>query len=138
MAEAAAPPQPIRMTVPAEPAIPKGEAQPYMRARTTTPSPKTPNGVSVVWTAVSVLVFIIVSIWSMSVYWFTPLTYFGMLFLYLTIVMVLRMNGLQKANPRGLKEDLIKNCFGSLLLVLGGYAIAVILIVVYVFMVLLS
>ena len=126
------------MTIPAEPAVSTSKAQPYMRARTTTSSPKTPNGVSVVWTAVSVLVFIIVSIWSMSVYWFTPLIYFGMLFLFLTFVMVLRMNGLQKANPRSLREDLIKNCFGSLLMVLGGYAIAVILIVVYVFMVLLS
>ena len=130
-------PQPIRMTAPAEPAIPKGEAQPYMRARTTTSSPKTPNGVYVGWTVVSVVVFMIVSSWSFA-WWMSPPIYFGMLFLFLTFVMVFRMNGLQKANPRALKEDLIKNCFGSLLMVLGGYAIAVILIIVYVFTVLLS
>ena len=137
MAEAAAPPEPVRMTVPAEPAVSTGEAQPYKRARTITSSPTTPNGIYVVWTVVSVVVFMIVSSWSFT-WWMTLPIYFGMLFLFLTFVMVFRMNGLQKANPRALKEDLIKNCFGSLLMVLGGYAIAVILIIVYVFTVLLS
>ena len=129
MTEDRTPPKAIRMTVPSDPSSSgKGGA---------TPSYKTPNGAYVAWTVVSVVVFMIVSSLSFT-WWMSPPIYFGMLILFLTFVMAFRMNGLQKANPNALKEDCIKNCFESLLMVLGGYAIAVILIIVYVFTILLS
>ena len=74
----------------------------------------------------------------MSARWFTPLIFFGMLFVYLTFVMVFRVNMLQKADPHLQHESIAKNCIMSLIVVLGGYAIAIILIIVYVFTILLS
>ena len=52
--------------------------------------------------------------------------------------MVLRVNTLQKEDPHLQHESLTKNCVMSLIVVLGGYTIAVILIFVYVLTVLLG
>ena len=121
MAKDGTPPKFIRMTVHSDPS-PSGKGG-------ATPSYKTPNGGYVAWTVGSVVVFMIVSNWVFT-WWMSPPIYFGMLILFLTFVMAFRMNGLQKANPPAPKVDIIKNCFESLLMVLGGYAIAVILIIV--------
>ena len=138
MADDRAPPKAIRMTVPSDTSSSGEGARPDENTGAATPSYTTSDGVYLMWTAVSVLVFIIVSIWSMSAWWFTPLIFFGMLFVYLTFVMVFRVNMLQKADPHLQHESIAKNCIMSLIVVLGGYAIAIILIIVYVFTILLS
>ena len=131
-------PKAIRMTVPSDTSSSTKGTRPDENTGAATPSYTTSDGVYLMWTAVSVLVFIIVSIWSMSAWWFTPLIFFGMLFVYLTFVMVFRVNMLQKADPHLQHESIAKNCIMSLIVVLGGYAIAIILIIVYVFTILLS
>tara|TARA_B100000674_G_scaffold425345_1_gene378970 strand:+ start:678 stop:1094 length:417 start_codon:yes stop_codon:yes gene_type:complete len=131
-------PQPIRMTIPAEPAVSTSKAQPDGKKGATSPPYQTSNREYVIWTGISVLVFIIVSIWALSTWWFTELIYFGMLFLHLTFVTVFRANMLQKADPHLQHESLTKNCVMSLIVVIGGYSIAVVLILVFIFAVLLS
>ena len=131
-------PKAIRMTVPSDTSSSTKGTRPDENTGAATPSYTTSDGVYLMWTAVSVLVFIIVSIWSMSAWWFTPLIFFGMLFVYLTFVMVFRVNMLQKADPHLQHESISMNCIMSLIVVLGGYAIAIILIIVYVFTILLS
>ena len=131
-------PKAIRMTVPSDTSSSAKGTRPDEKTGSATPSYTTSDGVYLMWTAVSVLVFIMVSYWSMSWWSFTPLIFFGMLFVYLTFVMVFRANVLQKADPHLQHESLTKNWVMSMIVVLGGYAIGVILIIVYVFTVLLS
>ena len=138
MADDRAPPKAIRMTVPSDTSSSGEGARPDENTGAATPSYTTSNGIYLIWTAVSVLVFIMVSLWSMSARWFTPLIFFGMLFVYLTFVMVFRVNMLQKADPHLQHESISMNCIMSLIVVLGGYAIAIILIIVYAFTILLS
>ena len=138
MAKDGTPPKAIRMTIPSEPPASTKGAQPDGKKGANSPPYQTPNGDYLIWTGISVLVFIIVTIWSFSAWWFTPLIFFGMLLVYLTFVMVFRTNVLQKADPHLQHESLTKNWVMSMIVVLGGYAIAVILIIVYVFTVLLS
>ena len=132
------PPKAIRMTVPSDPPASTKGAQPHGEKGATSLPYQTPNGDYVIWTGISLLVFIFVTMWSFSASWFTPLIFFGMLFVYLTFVMVFRVNVLQKADPHLQHESLTKNCVMSLIVVLGGYTIAVILIFVYVLTVLLG
>ena len=136
MAQDGTPPKAIRMTVPSDPSTPGKGTRPGEKTGAATPSYTTSDGVYLMWTTVSVLVFIIVSIWSMSAWWFTPLVFFGMLFVYLTFVMVFRVNMLQKADPHLQHESIAKNCVMSLIVVLGGYATAILLIVAYVIFIL--
>ena len=136
MADDETPPKAIRMTVPSDLSSSGKGTRPDEKTGAATPSYTTPDGVYLMWTAVSVLVFIIVSIWSMSAWWFTPLIFFGMLLVYLTFVMVFRVNMLQKADPHLQHESIAKNCIMSLIVVLGGYATAILLIVAYVLFVL--
>ena len=138
MAKDGTPPKAIRMTIPSDPPASTKGAQPDGKKGATSPPHQTSNGEYVIWTGISVLVFIVVTIWSFSAWWFTPLIFFGMLFVYLTFVMVFRANVLQKADPHLQHESLTKNWVMSMIVVLGGYAIGVILIIVYVFTVLLS
>ena len=138
MAKDRTPPKAIRMTIPSDPPASTKGAQPDGKTGATSPPHQTSNGEYVIWTGISVLVFIVVTIWSFSAWWFTPLIFFGMLFVYLTFVMVFRANVLQKADPHLQHESLTKNWVMSMIVVLGGYAIGVILIIVYVFTVLLS
>ena len=138
MASDAPSPQPIRMTIPAEPAVSTSKAQPNGKKGATSPSYRTPDREYLIWTGISVLVFIIVSIWALSAWWFTGLIYCGMLFLHLTFVMVFRANMLQKLDPHLQHESLSKNFVMSFIVVIGGYSIAIVLIIVFVFAVLLS
>ena len=85
----------------------------------------------------SAQVFIGVSIWS-SASWFTPTIYFGMLLVFLALVMAIRMALLRKRNPLAVPEDLMKNAFGSLLMVLAGIAIPILMITLVVTIVLLT
>lgn len=138
MAVKETPPKAIPMTVPSDPPSPTGVAQPHGKNGATSPPYQTSNGEYVIWTGISVLVFIIVTIWALSTWWFTELIYFGMLFLHLTFVTVFRANMLQKADPHLQHESLTKNCVTSLIVVIGGYSVAVVLIIVFIFAVLLS
>ena len=79
------------------------------------------------WTLISVLVFILVSMWSSFAGWFTPPVFFGMLFAYLVFVVWCRAEMLEKANPHAQKSDLV----GSLLVVLGGYVIGIFAVVMH-------
>ena len=117
MAAGAAAPEPIRMTVQSASADERGSTSVL----------QTKKGANIGWIALSALVFIGVSIWSFS-WWFTPAIYYGMLLLFLSSVMGIRMSLLQKRNPSTASKDLIKNCLGSLLLVLAGIAIVMLLI----------
>ena len=123
-------PKAIRMTVPSDTSSSAKGTRPDEKTGSATPSYTTSDGVYLMWTAVSVLVFILVSYWSMS-WWSTPLVFFGMLFVYLTFVMVFRVNMLQKADPHLQHESIAKNCIMSLIVVLGGYATAILLIAAY-------
>ncbi|MEC8741853.1 MAG: hypothetical protein VXX95_02265 [Candidatus Thermoplasmatota archaeon] len=123
-------PKAIRMTVPSDTSSSAKGTRPDEKTGSATPSYTTSDGVYLMWTAVSVLVFIMVSYWSMS-WWSTPLIFFGMLFVYLTFVMVFRVNMLQKADPHLQHESIAKNCIMSLIVVLGGYATAILLIAAY-------
>ena len=128
-------PKAIRMTVPSDTSSSAKGTRPDEKTGSATPSYTTSDGVYLMWTAVSVLVFIMVSYWSMS-WWSTPLIFFGMLFVYLTFVMVFRVNMLQKAGPHLQHESIAKNCVMSLIVVLGGYATAILLIGAYVIFIL--
>ena len=138
MADDEIPPKAIRMTVPSDPSSSGEGTRPDEKTGAATPPYQTPNGDYLIWTGISVLVFIIVTIWSFSAWWFTPLIFFGMLLVYLTFVMVFRTNVLQKADPHLQHESLTKNWVMSMIVVLGGYVIAVFLILVYVFTALLG
>ena len=128
-------PKAIRMTVPSDTSSSAKGTRPDEKTGSATPSYTTSDGVYLMWTAVSVLVFILVSYWSLS-WWSTPLIFFGMLFVYLTFVMVFRVNMLQKADPHLQHESIAKNCVMSLIVVLGGYATAILLIGAYVIFIL--
>ena len=137
MAGDAPAPEPIRMTMPSEPPTTRGNASSQDNENGPTPWFKTKKAANAGWITLSALVFIGVSIWSFS-WWFTPAIYFGMLFVFLALVMAIRMALLQERNPSAASEDLVKNGFGSFLLVLAGIAVAILLIVLIVTILLLT
>ena len=131
-------PQPIRMTMPSEPPTKRGNWSSQDNEDGPTPLMiRTKKAANAGWITLSALVFFGVSIWSFES-WFTPAIYFGMLFVFLAFVMVLRMALLQERNPLATREDLFKNAFGSFLLVLAGIAVCILLIVLIVTIVLLT
>ena len=109
MADDAARPGTIRMTAHSEPAA------------------SNEGGMYLMWTLISVLVFILVSMWSSFAGWFTPPVFFGMLFVYLVFVVWYRADMLEKANPHAQHTDLV----GSLIVVLGGYVIGIFVVIAH-------
>ena len=130
-------PEPIRMTMPSEPPTTRGNASSQDNEDGPTPWFKTKKAANAGWITLSALVFFGVSIWAFAP-WFTDMIYFGMLFVFLALVMAIRMALLQQRNPLSAPEDLIKNAFGSLLLVLAGIVVGILLIVLIVTIVLLT
>ncbi|MGB0727736.1 MAG: hypothetical protein ACPGR0_05490 [Candidatus Poseidoniaceae archaeon] len=130
-------PEPIRMTMPSEPPTKRGNSSSQDNESGPLPWFKTKKAANAGWITLSALVFIGVSIWAFAP-WFTDMIYFGMLFVFLALVMAIRMALLQQRNPLSAPEDLIKNAFGSLLLVLAGIVVGILLIVLIVTIVLLT
>ena len=123
--------------MPPEPPTKSGKSSPQDNEDGPTPWFRTKKAANAGWITLSALVFFGVSIWSFES-WFTPAIYFGMLLVFLALVMVLRMALLQERNPLASREDLFKNAFGSILLVLAGIAVCILLIVLIVTIVLLT
>ena len=123
--------------MPPEPPTKSGKSSSQDNEDGPTPWFRTKKAANAGWITLSALVFFGVSIWSFES-WFTPAIYFGMLLVFLALVMVLRMALLQERNPLASREDLFKNAFGSILLVLAGIAVCILLIVLIVTIVLLT
>lgn len=139
MAKDGTPPKAIRMTF--RPESPYGSGNPSSQVNKDghTPWFQTKKGAKTGWMTLSAHVFIGVSIWSWAPWASSPkpVLYFGVLFVFLALVMAIRMALLQKRNPLVMPEDLIKNAFGSLLLVLAGIAVPILLITLIVTIVIL-
>tara|TARA_B100000900_G_scaffold228014_1_gene193587 strand:- start:494 stop:910 length:417 start_codon:yes stop_codon:yes gene_type:complete len=120
-------PQPIRMTIPSEPPNKTGSpsSQDNENGNTSWFQRYNPN---VGWIGLSALVFIGVAFWAIVTVGVDPIFFFGMLFLFLIFVVVIRMIWLLKRNPLAAPRDLIRNGFSSLLLVLAGIATPIMLI----------
>jgi hypothetical protein len=127
MAKDGTPPKAIRMTF--RPELPYGSENPSSQenenGNTSWFQRYNPN---VGWIGLSALVFIGVAFWAIFTVGVNQIFFFAVLFLFLIFVVMIRMIWLMKRNPLAASQDLIRNGFGSLLLVLAGIAIPIMLI----------
>ena len=122
MAEAAAPPGSIRMTVSSESPTSKEEEKPGIKKKQWKPWFEFEERDSEygMWYIISALIVVMLN-WSSYQWWIAPIAYYVVLIGFTIFVIVYRMMLLRKADPACPRENLVKSGFMSIFLVIGGY-----------------
>ena len=133
MAEAAAPPGSIRMTVSSESPTSKEEEKPGIKKKQWKPwfEFEERDREYGIWATFSALVFIFAAVLALVGSSFWPVGFYGVLIVFAVYVIVQRIMNARRADPSLQTNDVVKSGFMSLFLVFGGYVSGFILVILF-------